>query len=84
MHRDDRVAEPVPAQVHPFAPVCRTFLLHVSTQLNQLAQEVQEDYDGYGAHVPAIDPPEAFPGVQPHLQTYHSQPTLSEILLAVS
>jgi hypothetical protein len=65
MHQDDRVAEPVPAQVHPFAPVCRTFLLHVSTQLNQLVQEVQEDYDGDGAHVPAVDPPEAFPGVQP-------------------
>ena len=32
-------------------------------------QEVQDDRDGlhgYGAHLPAADPPEAFPGVQPH------------------
>ena len=24
----------------------------------------QENYDGYGAHLPAADPPEAFPGVR--------------------
>jgi hypothetical protein len=29
-------------------------------------QEVQENYDGYGAHFPVADPPEAFPGVRPH------------------
>ncbi|KAN0131298.1 hypothetical protein V8E53_010878 [Lactarius tabidus] len=48
MHRDDGVAEPVPAQVYPFA------------------LEVQEHYDGYGAHFPAVDPPEALPGAWPH------------------
>ncbi|KAN0131816.1 hypothetical protein V8E53_010344 [Lactarius tabidus] len=52
MHRDDGVAlgvaEPVPAQAHPFVP------------------EVQVNYDGYGAHFPVADPPEAFPGVQLH------------------
>ena len=29
-------------------------------------QEVQQNYDGYRAHFPAADPPEAFPGVWPH------------------
>ncbi|KAH8996353.1 hypothetical protein EDB92DRAFT_1597641 [Lactarius akahatsu] len=51
VHRDVGVAEAVPAQAHPFAP------------------EVQENYNGlfgYGAQFPAADPPEAFPGVQPH------------------
>jgi hypothetical protein len=68
MHRDNGVADPVPAQAHPFAaaPVCRTFPLHVSIQPNQLVQEVQENYDGYGAHFPEADPPEAFPGVWPY------------------
>ena len=27
---------------------------------------VQENYDGYGAHFPAVDAPEAFPGVWPY------------------
>jgi hypothetical protein len=68
MHRGDGVADPVPAQARPFAaiPVCITFLLHVSIQPNQLVQEVQENYDGYGAHIPVADPPEAFPGVWPY------------------
>jgi hypothetical protein len=66
MHRDDGVAEPVPEQAHPFVPVCRTFRLRVYTQPNQLVQEVQDNYDDYGAHIPAADPPEAFPGVQPY------------------
>ena len=63
---DDRVAEPVPAQAYNFAPVCKTFLLYVSIELNLLVQEVQQNYDGYGAHFPPADPPEAFPGVWPH------------------
>ena len=29
-------------------------------------QGVQENYDGYGGHFPAADPPEAFPGAQPY------------------
>ena len=29
-------------------------------------QEVQENYDGNGAHFRAADPPEAFPGVRPY------------------
>jgi hypothetical protein len=65
MYRDG-VAEPVPAQVYPFAPVCRTLLLYVSIQPYNFVQEVQEHYDGYGAHFPAVDPPEALPGVWPH------------------
>jgi hypothetical protein len=60
MHRGDDVAEPVPAQAHPFAPVRRTFLLHVSFQLYQLVQRAQENYDGFGAHFPVADSPEAF------------------------
>jgi len=51
MHWDVGGAEVVPAQAHPFAPV------------------VQDNHDGlydYGAYLPAADPPEAFPGVQPH------------------
>ena len=66
MHQDHGVAEPVPAQEQPFAPVCRTFLLHVSIQRNRFMQGAQENYDGYGAHFPAADPPEAFPGARPH------------------
>src|SRR6266702_5476757 len=69
MHRGVRVAEAVPAQAHPFAPVCRAFLLHLYVQPNHLMQEVQENYDGlfgYGAQFPAADPPEAFPGVLRH------------------
>jgi hypothetical protein len=70
MHRDDGVAlgvaEPVPAQAHPFVPVCRTYLLHESSQPYHPVQEVQVNYDGYGAHFPVADPPEAFPGVQLH------------------
>ena len=49
--------------------MCRTFLLPPYIQLNHLAQEVQENHDGlhgYGAHPPAADPPNAFPGVWPH------------------
>ena len=65
-YRDDRVIEPVPAEAHPFAPVCRTSLRYVSIQPNHLVQEVQENYDGSGAHFPAADPHEAFPGVWPH------------------
>ena len=42
------------------------FLFHVSIQSNHSVQEVQPNYDGYGAHFPAANPPEAFPGVQPH------------------
>jgi len=46
-------AEFVLGQAHPFAP------------------EVQDNNDGlhgydYGAHLPVADPPEAFPGFQPH------------------
>jgi hypothetical protein len=63
MHQDDGVAEPVPAQVHPFAPVCSALLLYISFQLNRFVQEVQENY---GAHFLAADPPEALPGVWPH------------------
>jgi len=51
VHWDVGVAEAVPAQAPPFAP------------------EVQDNHDGlygYGAHLPAADPPEAFPGFQPH------------------
>src|SRR6266702_2051917 len=69
MHRGVRVAEAVPAQAHPFAPVCRAFLLHLYVQPNHLMQEVQENDDGpfgYGAQFPAADPPEAFPGVWPY------------------
>ena len=67
MYRDEAVAEPVPAQAHPFAPVCRTFLLHVSTQPSHFVQGAQENYDGYGAYYfPAAGPPEAFPGILPH------------------
>src|SRR6266571_3472019 len=54
MHQDVGVAEAVPAQAHPFTPVCRTFLLH-DIQLNYLVQDF-----------PAADPPEVFPGVWPH------------------
>ena len=66
MYQDDRVAEPVPAQAYPFAPVCRTFLLYVSIEPNYFVQDVQQNYGGYGAHFPVADPPEAFPGVWPH------------------
>ena|ERR1700761_4366762 len=65
---DVGVAEVVPAQAHPFAPVCITFLLHVYIQLNHLVQQVQENDDGlygHGAHLPAADPPGAFPGDHP-------------------
>ena len=65
-YRDDRFIEPVPAEAHPFAPVCRTFLLYVSIQPNHLVQEAQESYDGSGAHFPAAVPPEAFSSVWPH------------------
>ncbi|KAI9458887.1 hypothetical protein BJY52DRAFT_402255 [Lactarius psammicola] len=54
MHWDVGVAEAVPPQAHPFAP---------------LVQEVQENYDGlfsYGAQFPAAGPPEALPGVWLH------------------
>src|ERR1700761_5454808 len=62
-------AEFVPAQAHQFAPVCRTFLLCGYIQPNHLAQEVRDGLYGYGygAHLPAVDPLEAFPGVQPHV-----------------
>ena len=30
------------------------------------AQEVQQNYYGYGAHFPAADPPEALPDVRPY------------------
>ena len=65
---DVGVAEAVLAQAHPFAPVCRTFLLHILVQLNDLVEEVQENHDelhGYGAHPHAVDPLDAFPGVWP-------------------
>jgi hypothetical protein len=69
MHQGFGVAEAIPAQAHPFAAVCRTFLLHVYIPPTYLMQEVQDHRDGlygygYGAHLPAADPPEAFPGVQ--------------------
>ncbi|KAN0131296.1 hypothetical protein V8E53_010876 [Lactarius tabidus] len=38
----------------------------VPAQAQPFAPGVQENYDGYGAHFPAADPREAFPGVQPH------------------
>ena len=63
MHQHDGVVGPAP---HPFAPVCRTFTLHVSIEPNHVVQGVQENYDGYGAHFPAADPLEAFPNVQPY------------------
>ena len=63
MYRGDGVAEPVPAQAHPFAPVCETFLLHIPIQLNYFVQERQGNYDGHGAYFPAA---EAFPGVRPY------------------
>jgi hypothetical protein len=69
MHPDVGVAEAVPAQAHPFAPVCRTFLLHAYIQPNHLVREIQENYNGlpgYGAPFPAAHPPEAFPGVWLH------------------
>jgi hypothetical protein len=70
MHWDIGGAEVVPAQAHPFAPVRRTFLLHGYIQTTYLVQEVRDNHDGlfaYGAHLPAADPPEAFPGVQLHV-----------------
>ena len=66
MHQDGRVAEPVPAQTHPFAPVCSTFILRVYIQLNLFLQEVQGIHDDYGAPLPAVNPPEASPGVRAH------------------
>ena len=66
---DVGAAEGDPAQAPPFAPVCRTFLLYLYIQRNHLLQVVQENHDGlygYGAHLPAADPPDAFPaGVWP-------------------
>jgi hypothetical protein len=69
--RDVGGAEFVPGQAHPFAPVCRTFLLCGYIQPNYLVQEVRDNHDGlygygYGAHPPVADPPEAFLGGQPH------------------
>jgi hypothetical protein len=69
INQDVRGAEVVPAQPHPFAPVCRTLLFHGYIRPNRLAQEAQDNQDGlydHGAHLPAAGPPEAFPGVQPH------------------
>lgn len=63
MYRDDGVAELVPAQAHPVATVCKTLLLHVSIEPNHFVQEVQENYN---VHFPAVDPPKAFPNVQPY------------------
>ena len=70
---DVGVAEAVPAQAPPFAPVRRSFLLPYTSKLNHLVQGVQENHDGlygYGAHLPAADPaadpPDAFPGVGHH------------------
>jgi hypothetical protein len=60
-------AEVAPAQVHPFAPVCRPFLLHGHITSNYLVQEVHDNHHdlyGYGFRLPAVDPPEVFP-VQP-------------------
>ncbi|KAH9174586.1 hypothetical protein EDB89DRAFT_1951851 [Lactarius sanguifluus] len=72
LDQDVGVAEAVPAQAHPFAPVCSSaFLLHVYIQPDHLAQnqEVQGNYDrpfGYVAQLRAADLPEAFPGVWPY------------------
>ena len=71
MHWDVGVAEAAPGQANPFGPVCRSFLLYVyiPPTPSRLMQEVQDNhhvlYDN-GAHLPMADPPEAFPGVQPH------------------
>ena len=69
MQRDVGVAEAAPEQAQHFAPVCRTFLLHLYTPLTCLVSQVQDNhgviYDN-GAHLPVADPNEAFPGVQPH------------------
>ena len=46
--------------------MCTTFLLHVSIEPNHFVQGAQENYDGYGIHFPAADPPEGFPGVRPY------------------
>ena len=72
IHRDVGGAEVVPAQVHPqaFAPVCRILLIFRYIRPNRLAQGAHDNQDGlyeYGAHLPAAGPPEAFPGVQPHV-----------------
>ena len=69
IHRDVGGAEVVPAQAHPFAPVCRILLLYGYIRLNHLAQDAHDNQDNfydYGAHLPAAALPEAFPGVQPH------------------
>ena len=64
--QDVVVAEAPPAQVHPFAPVCKPFLLHIYIPI--FVQDVQDNRDGVyrdGAHSLAVGPPEAFPGVWP-------------------
>ena len=69
MHQDDGLAEAAPGQAYPFAPVGRSFLLPVYIPPNRLVQEVQDNHDvlyDNGPHLPAADPLEAFPGVQPH------------------
>ena len=65
IHQGDGVAEPVPVQAYPFAPVCRTLLLRIYLT-NSFVQEVQQNYEGYGAQFPAADLPEAFTGVRPY------------------
>jgi hypothetical protein len=49
----------------PYVHVHR-FAEPVPAQAHPFAPEVQENYDGYGAHFPAAGPPEVFPGVWPH------------------
>lgn len=66
MRQDGGGAEPVPAQAYPFAPVRRTLLLYVSISPIHFVQEVQQNYEGYGAQPPAADLPEAFPRVRPY------------------
>ena len=57
MHRDVGVAEAAPEQAQHFAPVCRTFLLHLYTPLTCLVSQVQDNhgviYDN-GAHLPVV------------------------------
>ena len=66
MHRDVEVAEAGPGQAHPFALVCRSFLLHVYIPPTRLVQDNHYALYDDGALLPAADPPEAFPDFQPH------------------
>ena len=44
-------------------------------------QEVQQNYEGYGAHFPAAEPPELFPGVQPYPAPHADMPPAANGLI---